>query len=57
MLMLSHINGRIIHSFPTLSLLFLTLISFFLLISQIIVIVSLTFLIPFTCLSPHYYLP
>ena len=45
-LLLSHINDHVIHSFSTFFLVFL--IIFFLLISQLIVILSLTFLLLFT---------
>ena len=49
-LILSHISGHIIHPFSTFSL------SLFLLISQLNVIYSFTFLLPFTFSSPRYYL-
>ena len=55
-LLLSKINSYIIHPFSTYSLSFF-FFSFFLLISQIIVIISPTFSLPFTFSSSYYYLP
>ena len=56
MLLLSKINSYIIHPFSTYSLSFFFLF-FFILISQIIVIISPTFSLPFTFSSSYYYLP
>ena len=54
-LLLKHINDYIIHQFSTFSLFFQTLFFFFL-ISQLITILSLTFLLSYTFSYLHYYL-
>ena len=56
MFLLSKINSNIIHPFSTYSLSFFFFFSF-ILISQIIVILSPTFFLPFTFSSSYYYLP